>query len=343
MGERTREVEEAADGEPPRPGAGYLRRLLGYANKVYGLSAILQRVHDGRVRPQIPMATVVRALFACGLFRVRSFNALEPQLGEAPLRHALGLERHGKPGPLCSVDTLARALRRADPESFHTMLSALIQRAERNKVFREGWIGALRYVALDGWEPIASRRRHCVQCLEREITDSKRQVIEYYHRYVVALLLGPHEEVVLGFEPMRNRWARQQAGEPAVDGDEGEQTAAIRLLRRLRTTYGRWLEVIVVDSLYPNGPFLTVLDELGFGGVIVAKKETDEPLRDALAIWGHSPGQVIVDADAHERLELWDCAECRTLATYAGPVRVVRGIVESLASARARRPASGAC
>lgn len=325
-------VEAAPASELAAPGVGYLRRLLGYGHKVYGLGAVLARVRDGRHDPQIPMATVVRTVFACGLFRVRSFNALEPQLAEPQLARALGLRPDRRGRRLCSVDTLARALRRADPTSLPAMLSALIQRAERNKVFREGWIGALRYVALDGWEPIVSRRRHCAQCLEREIPEGTQRVSEYYHRYVVALLLGPHEEVVLGFEPIRNRWARQQAGEPDAAGAEGEQSAAIRLLRWLRATYGRWLDVIVVDSLYPNGPFLTVLAELDFAGVVVAKKETDEPLRDALAIWGQSPGQVILDAETHERLELWDCPECQTLTTYAGRIRVVRGIVESLAS-----------
>jgi len=332
MVEENVEGEATPAGEEVVPGVGYLRRLLGYGHKVYGLGAVLARVRDGRQEPQIPMATVVRTVFACGLFRVRSFNALEPQLGEPQLAHALGLRPGCAGGRLCSVDTLARALRQADPRSFPDMLSALIERAERNKVFREGWIGALRYVALDGWEPIASRRRHCAQCLEREIQDGKQRVIEYYHRYVVALLLGPQEELVLGFEPVRNAAARRQAGERQVEGDEGEQTAAIRLLRWLRATYGRWLEVIVVDSLYPNGRFLTVLAELGFAGVVVAKKETDEPLRDALAIWGQSPGQVITDADTHERLELWDCPDCETLTTYAGPIRVVRGVVESMAA-----------
>ncbi len=323
--------------EPAGLGVGYLRRLLGYANKVYALGAVLGRVRDGRPRPQIAMATVVRAVFACGLLRVRSFNALEPQLEEPELLAVLGLQ----PGParrrLCSVDTLARALRRAQPASMQAMLAALIERAERNKVFRAGWIGALRYVALDGWEPIASRCRHCPQCLEREVQEGKQRVTEYYHRYVVALLLGPHEELVLGFEPIRNAWARRQAGERQVDGDEGEQTAAIRLLRWLRATYGRWLEVIVVDSLYPNGPFLTVLAELGFAGVVVAKKESDEPLRDALAIWGDRPGQVVIDTDARERLELWDCPDCQTLASYAGPIRVVRGVVDSLGRPAPRR------
>jgi DDE family transposase len=331
------EAEASSADEPAELGVGYLRRLLGYAHKVYALGAVLARVRDGRQRPQIPMATVVRAVFACGLLRVRSFNALEPQLGEPQLLAALGLPPGPAPQPVCSVDTLARALRRADPASPPAMLAALIERAERNKVFRTGWIGALRYVALDGWEPIASRRRHCPQCLARELQDGKERVTEYYHRYVVALLLGPHEELVLGFEPVRNAWARRQAGERHVDGDEGEQTAAIRLLRWLRATYGRWLEVIVVDSLYPNGPFLTVLAELGFAGVIVAKKDSDEPLRDALAIWGDRPGQVVIDTDARERLELWDCPDCQTLTSYAGPIRVVRGVVDSLGRPAPRR------
>jgi hypothetical protein len=80
-----------------------------------------------------------------------------------------------------------------------------------------------------------------------------------------------------------------------------------------------------------------VLSELGFAGVVVAKKETDEPLRDALAIWGQSPGQVLIDAEARERLELWDCPDCQTLMTYAGPIRVVRGVVESMAARPAPR------
>jgi hypothetical protein len=84
-------VDEAVEGEVSRSdeavglGGGYLRRLLGYATKVYVLGAVLARVRDGRQHPQIPVATVIRAVFGCGLLRVRSFNALEPQLGEPQL------------------------------------------------------------------------------------------------------------------------------------------------------------------------------------------------------------------------------------------------------------------
>jgi hypothetical protein len=328
-------VDEAVEGPAsealsPEAGWGYLRRIIGYGAKVYGLGTILSVVRDGRVRPRIAMATVVRGAFACGLLRVRSFNALEPQLAEPAMRRALGLRGEGGRGRVCSVDTVARALRRADPASFHELLVALVSRAERNKVFREGWVGALRYVAIDGWEPISSRRRHCPDCLVRSVSDGSRTVPEYYHRYVVALLLGAFEEVVVGFEPVRNVGARHRAGELTAKGDEGEQSTAIRLLRRLRAAYGRWIEVVVADGLYANGPFLTVLAELGFAAIVVAKKEGDEPLRDALTLWGDGPGEVIEDDQARERLELWDCPGCQTLATYAGEIRVVRGVVTPL-------------
>src|SRR6266545_1468951 len=231
------EVEGAVEREGPAPqaegalpGRGYLARVLGYGRKVWGLADLLGRVRDGRARPQVSMETVMRVVFFCGLLRVRSFNALEPQLGEPELCRALGfaqVPRRGARRRLASVDTLSRALRRADPESFHDMLSELVRRTERHKVLREGWVGARRYAALDGWEPISSRYRHCEKCLERVVTDGKHQVVEYFHRYVVCLLLGDREELVLGFEPVENAAHRPMQ---SSDLDEGEQTAAIRLL-----------------------------------------------------------------------------------------------------------------
>jgi hypothetical protein len=118
--------------------------------------------------------------------------------------------------------------------------------------------------------------------------EAKHAVTQYYHRCVVALLLGEQEEVVLGFESLRTREHRHAAGQHSADCDEGEETAAIRLVGRLRATYGNWLDVIA-DGLYSNGPFLSELEKLRFGAVIVIKKETDEPLREALQLWAGKP------------------------------------------------------
>ncbi len=83
----------------------------------------------------------------------------------------------------------------------------IVAKAERNKVFREGWHGALRYVALDGWEPISSRRQHCDRCLVRQVPVKQRDgnialVDEYYHRLVVAMLIDERFDLALDIEPL---------------------------------------------------------------------------------------------------------------------------------------------
>ena len=61
-------------------------------------------------------------------------------------------------------------------------------------MFREGWHAAMRIVAVDGWEPFSSYDRHCPACLTREVKVKQGDVTvtrtQYYHAFVVALLLG---------------------------------------------------------------------------------------------------------------------------------------------------------
>jgi hypothetical protein len=218
----------------------------------------------------------------------------------------------------------------------------MIAKAERNKVFREGWHGALRYVAIDGWEPFCSRHRHCSECLERRVRvkatdDSTVVVVEYYHRYAVALLIDERFDLLLDFEPQLPKDLRP----PTPKGkqtprlvkaslDEGEQTAATRLIKRVHETF-RWIDVVVTDALYANGPFLTTLDRLGLGAVIVARKENEEPLREALHLWTDQPPHKIVeDAKARERIALWDCRDLQTLMSYEGKIRCVRASLTRL-------------
>jgi hypothetical protein len=312
------------------------RQILSYTNRVYHLGKLMaEKIKDTRVEPDIPLSVINSALFLTGLFRVPSFNALEPLLEEDWFAHAVGAKCPAPEERLFSAETGGRALVMMGPDGVRPVFEEVIHKAERNKVFREGWIASLRYVAIDGWEPIRSYSRHCDHCLTREVTvgegDKKHKATQYYHRLVVALLLGPHEELVLGYEPIRNADQRRAEGDDDAAHHEGELTAAKRLVRRLRETYGRWIDVIVADGLYANGPFLTLLKELHLGGVLVAKKEGDEPLKEALNLWaGKPPDQVVEDDEANERIELWDCKGLETLDSYKGPIRVTRAVIRPL-------------
>jgi len=317
-------AEQAPQAEPSR---GWLRRIIAYGNSAFDLRERLAAVTDSRQEARVPTFAVAAAVFFCGLLRVRSFNALEPKLSERTFCR-LTDSRHDKP---FSADTAGRVVRAMDIETARALGVSIVSKAERNKVFREGWHGALRYVALDGWEPISSYHRHCPRCLTRKVSVKRRdgtldEVEQYYHRYVVAMYIDHRFDLVLDFEPLLPADLRPQ-GKHAREKHEGELTAAKRLLRRVKQTYG-WLDVVVGDALYANGPFLTLAKELHMGAVIIARKETDEPLRDALAIWGRQPPEEVIDDDeAGEELELWNCPEIETLSSYKGPIRVVRGRV----------------
>lgn len=317
-------------------GRGRLRALVAYGRKVYDLGERLGAVSDGRRRPRTSARQVAATVLFAGLLRIRSFNALEPRLAEKPFLWLVGAPAAVR--RLCSADTLGRALRRTDLGSVRAILVGMLRQAERNKVFREGWHGALRFVALDGWESVSSYRRHCPACLVRHHKLKQRdgtfiEVEEYYHRYVVAMLLGPRFDLVMDFEPLLPH-ALRRPGMAKHGEDEGELTTAQRLLWRVKRTYP-WVDVVVGDSLYANGPFLSTVQDLRMGAVIIARKEGDEPLREALALWQGQPPTQVIEANG-ERVELWDCPDLRTLDSYSGPIRVVRGRVSSL------KPGAGA-
>jgi len=310
-------------------GQGRLRELVAYGRKVFDLRKGFESVRDNRREPKVATALVAAAVFFCGLLRTRSFNALEPKLREKPFRRLIGSPADGK--SIGSADTLSRALRRIDLPTVQRLSIGIVEKAERNKVFREGWHGAMHAVAIDGWEPICSYNRHCNHCLIRNVRVAQGdgtvvEKVQYYHRYVVAMLIDERFDMALDIEPLLP--ADLRPGNLGKNGEhEGEQTAAIRLLRRVKQTFG-WLELVVADGLYPNGPFLTVVKQLRMSAVVIAKKDGDEPLKEALALWGDQPPQeVIIDEKAKERIELWDCRDLRTLDSYDGPIRVVRARV----------------
>lgn len=310
---------------------------------MYDLAALLARVTDTRRKPETSAPLVAACVYFAGLLRIRSFNALEPKLGEKSFLRLIGAKKDGE--QLCSVDTLSRSLWVMKLESLRAISVEILRKAERNKVFREGWHGALRYFALDGWEPFCSERRHCRQCLVRHVRRKgmdgvETEVEQYYHRYVVAFMIDKRFDLMLDFEPLLPKDLRPITVKPAKgktqrlvksELDEGELTAARRLLRRVKKTFP-WLDVVVGDALYANGPFLNDVSLLKLGAIVVAKKQTDEPLKEALAIWGTSaPQKTIEDETAHERIELWDCPDLETLRTYhGGKIRCVRARLTKL-------------
>jgi len=309
-----------------------LNLFLKYATNVYGMARTLGSFTDSRRLPVThPTFDVVNSLFHAALFRRPSINATEGDLKQADFQKLIGFKP--EPGAKAfSAEVISNVLDKLDLHGLRNGIEDVIWRAERNKVFRLGSYGTLRCVAIDGWEPFCSYDRHCSHCLTREVsvkdptTGEVEKRTQYYHRYVVAMLVAPVLDVVLDIEPVLNADARRDLGEDAHH--EGELTAGHRLIDRLHNTYGTFIDALVLDGLYANGPVMTKLDKYGYGGFIVLKKNHNEPLKEALALWqSEAPCQQLFDDEKKEHLELWDVDDIDTLDTYKGKVRVIRAVI----------------
>lgn len=325
-----RELRGAALPEWMEGSRSKLHKFEKYACNVFALPDLLASLTDKRRRPKIPTFDVVNSLFHTALLRIPSINALEGDLKQADFQKLIGRQ----PTPevkAFSAEVVSNVLDKLELEGIRNTIEEVIHKAERNKTFRDGY-GPLRCVAIDAWEPLSSYKRHCPHCLVRRVkrkgADGDTEVVEqYYHSYVVALLLGPVIDVVLGIEPVRSEEALQDT-DPDHEGHEGELTAGRRLIDWLNETYGGFIDAIVADALYANGPVMTQLTNYGYGGFLVLKKENNEPLKEALTLWEiEGPCETYDDPDRKERVQFWDVEDIETLESYEGKVRAIRAEV----------------
>jgi hypothetical protein len=289
--------------------ATLLTQFVRYGRKRFDLDLLLSGVVCGRARPEIPARPVVLSLVLGEVAHVPSFLQLQQETQQPHWQQWVGY------AGAISDDTFGYVSERLDPEQLRRAARYIHRKLKRGKAFAANQINGLLCVSLDANEQFCSDHRCCEQCLTREVTckNASGQEVkktQYYHKQVYAQLSGPELSVILDFEPMRQ-------------GEE-ECAAALRLLRRLRATYGpRFFDVVVVDSWYAKGPFLkTVAEELGWPVIAVLKQERFEVHQEALALSRKKPDQVVERNG--RRIELWDVRGLRFSDSYETPVRVVR-------------------
>lgn len=284
------------------PGAiALLRRLAAYLEKMFSFREHAGRVRDGRRRPQIPTSAVWLAAFTLCSLRFRSFNAFEQELRRPRVFEALLGPR--KP----SADTLGRVLSLLNVEDLRAFVRHVHQRMWRAKsICRRSGHGQ-RVIAVDGHELWSSRARCCPDCSTRRLTTAEGEVVEYYHRVVMACWIDVSLPVIIDLEP--------------VMPGEGEVVAARRLMGRLVEGYGRLVDVWAGDALYLEAPFCAQVLASGKHFVVVMKQEARELYQDAARLRELVPPTVVREGDRTTRL--WDLPDLQTFSTLRAPVRVV--------------------
>jgi hypothetical protein len=282
-------------------GIALLRRFVGYLEKIFDFTAQVKTLTDERIGAQIPTAGLWLSVFWMFALRLRSFNALEQELRRPARWDKLAGRR--KP----SADALGYGLTKFRMESVRKVLQQAHRTAWRTKAVHGRPAEGMRTIALDGHELFWSTARCCPECLVREVEVKDRIVRQYYHRVVVAQWIGVTPPGILDVEPIRP--------------GEGEVVAAGRLWERIVLDYGRLIDVVSVDAIYLEAPFLKKVLAAGKHFVVVMKQEARELYQDADQLRRTLAPQVVVEGRKTSRI--WDLPGLTTFTTLGQPVRVV--------------------
>jgi hypothetical protein len=251
-------------------GKKYLKGFLTYINKVYKMDEKIKRVPEVRKKPQTSIQTIVYVIFLGLLFRMDSMNHLNGWIKTNRFKKMLP---RGSRIPL--MDTLRRVLKKFNVGYLHEINVSIIQKSRRNGVLRRNGINGYTVVAIDGVELFKSKNTSCKDCLTRMRTNEE---MEYFHKGVVCMSVGSAPRVILGLEMLHPRY-------DGSDKDEGEQTGAKRLVKKLYTQFHHFADVVVADALYLNSPFISMVHSLGIDVVIRMKDERFEIMKDAMELF----------------------------------------------------------
>lgn len=281
-----------------------LSRILAYSQKIFGLLDDLEDLQDNREKPEIPAHVFPKAILMLWLCRLPSLNALDQFRSQSMMRRFL---RHAMP---CG-DQIANVSEVLDVPGLGGILGKMYHRLSRNKVLLP--VRGHRLAVVDGHEINCSYRRCCPECLQREITVNDEKQLQYYHRAVVLMLVGPSFFLLLDLELLR-------------PGDD-EGSAALRLIKRVLEKYPRSFDILLGDGLYPQARLFKLLRRHGKHALVVLKDERRDLLKDARSLFGLTP-QVTCQENS-TRYQCWDIEDLDSWDSYPEKVRLVRSLETS--------------
>jgi len=290
-----------------------LPSFSAWLNKGFDFRVHAAQMSDSRIDPEISPPSVFLALFHSFVFRLPSFQQLDSELAHSYFQSWIGAERAFRD------DTLRYSLCGFDLEPLEAMLVDVNRRLKRGKAFDEGRVQGRLVAALDGIEVLSSFSRCCEHCLERRVTRKdqagrKIEEIQYYHRAVGCQMVHSPVKPFLAIE-----W---------LQPGESEETAALRLLRRLPEQYGsRFFDILLMDALYAQTPVLKLIQETGWDMVVSLKQNARDLYQSAMRLFIHrEPDQTFTERCGHKtyQVQLWDTEGLPFTIDHPEPVRVVR-------------------
>lgn len=269
---------------------------------MYGLSQGVATVRDARVRPQVPTEQILKSILLMLFSRLGSLHALEEHRPGGAWRRWLG-------GDLHSADTVGRVAALTIVGDVRALLRDHYARRRRKKTLQPPVAGVWPLV-LDGHEATHSFLTSCSDCSQRVLHTQRDDRTQYYHRYVLALLLHREGVLLLDVEPQR----------PGED----EIAASRRLLERLLATCPRAFTLAMGDALYLDPRLTRLLEAHGKHFLAVLKNERRDLVVDTRSLFAQA--EPTVRRTGPTVSQWWDMEGFTTWPQGAESVRVVRSV-----------------
>lgn len=273
----------------------YLKQLLTYINRVYDIGEKINTLKDKRIKSPVKISTITFCVLFSFMLQIRSFNRLEHWIEKNKFKKVLP-----KNTKMLRIDAVRRCLDNFDFDGLKNISKDIIKTTIKNKVFRNGTIDGLKVAAVDGVELFESTKKHCTKCLSREHKDG---TIHYFHRSVVCATVGSDPHIVLGEEMLEPK-------KDSSDKDEGETTAAKRLMSKLYKRYHHFADIIVADALFCKSTWIKEVLSIGMDAVVRVKDERLHIVRDALALFkcrqADREWRVNRNGKNHIKIKAWD-------------------------------------
>jgi hypothetical protein len=281
------------------------KRLIHYAEKYYHFSAIAESMEDSRINPSIPAVAIFKLTAFLFMLRMSSLNSMDEFRKEDVQKIRMQKLIDSK---YPSADSIAYSLERFDLIKLRKAIHRIYALQQRRHIVKKERVGEFLILSIDGHELFSSKKRCCEKCLQRKISKDDDSSIEYYHRVVVAQLVG-------------GKMCNPLDMEPILPGED-EVNAAMRLFERIMRDYPKAFNVVTVDGLYLRSSFIKMLRSHGKDVVCVIKDKRRELMADALGIFNSQEPQIKKEgSDYYER---WDEENFTSWDSLGFSIRVVR-------------------
>lgn len=253
-------------------------KIFNSLNKIYHITDQMSKVSRRKNKKiRIKGSTIAQLLFAGMFYREKSINQIMEKTHKRKLYKKMFKCNEMVPKTHGFIDGI-KDLKVSDIAKIN---KNIIKKSKENKIYRRGTIDNLLVVGIDGTEAFGSYKRKWNNCYNKKIKnkriiDGKVQIVEEeYHEQisVFARIVGKRPGILLGYEKVTSK------------GNQGKQefepNVGIKLIQKLKKTYGNGIDVIVGDAIYLRESVIKAIHKEGYQGVFRLKDNNKILLENA--------------------------------------------------------------